>query len=110
MMKRAIATCFLLWVTEAQCALVDGNKLYESCTGPDVAFCNGYIAGAIDNENRYFMRSDCAPADAKLSELVDVVTAWLKDHPDKRHLEASIAVANSLKAKFPPPCIPKPKT
>lgn len=66
-------------------------------------FFSGYIAGALDNEDRYFVRGDCAPEDAKLSELVDVVSAWLRDHPDKRHLPASVAVADSLKTKFPPP-------
>jgi Rap1a immunity proteins len=90
------------------CSPVDGNRLYEACTGGDVAFCSGYIAGALDNEDRYFVRADCAPEDAKLSELVDVVSAWLRDHPDKRHLPASVAVADSLKAKFPLPCAPKP--
>jgi hypothetical protein len=97
-----------LMVMSAYATTMDGNQLYEDCTGKDVAFCSGYVAGALDNEDRYFIRADCAPDDAKLSELVDVVTTWLRDHPDKRHLPAGVAVADSLKAKFPPPCIPKP--
>jgi hypothetical protein len=102
--------CFMFWATDAQCSFIDGNKLHESCTGQseaDVSFCSGYVAGALDNEDRYFVRTDCVPDDAKLSEVVDAVTSWLRDHPDKRHLQASVAVAEALKAKFPPPCIPR---
>jgi len=104
----ALMLGFVCLATEARCNFVDGDRLYESCVGADVAFCNGYVAGALDNEDRYFVRTDCVPEDAKLSELVGVVTAWLRDHPDKRHLQASVAVADALKAKFPPPCSPKP--
>ena len=108
---RAAALSFLGFAVYAacgDCSSIDGNRLYEACTEGDVAFCSGYIAGALDNEDRYFVRTDCVPEDAKLSELVGVVTAWLRDHPDKRHLQASVAVADALKAKFPPPCSPKP--
>jgi hypothetical protein len=111
MAAMASLLCFMFWATDAQCSFIDGDKLYENCTGKseaDVSFCSGYVAGAFDNEDRYFVRTDCVPEDAKLSDLVAVVTAWLGDHPEKRHLQASVTVADALKAKFPPPCIPRP--
>jgi Rap1a immunity proteins len=112
MAAMALLLGFMFWATEAQCSFIDGNKLFESCMGKseaDVSFCNGYVAGAFDNEDRYFVRNDCVPEDARLGQLVDIVTSWLKDHPEKRHLKASEVVTDAIKERFPPPCHPEPR-
>jgi hypothetical protein len=67
-------------------------------------FCRGYIAGVADIlENREVAGyRACIPAPtAEISQLAEVVTNFLRDHPDERHLTAASNVAFALSKAFP---------
>lgn len=105
-MRRAILvavalSCFVMG--KATAAAYDGNKLFEFCEKTDdvsFGFCFGYVSGVVDatfDEGHYCWS---APG-VKSQQLKDVVTLWLRDHPEKRHLPADELVATALKEKFP---------
>jgi hypothetical protein len=85
---------------------LDGNKVHEMCQSDQMKdICIGYVAGAFDafevmhlGEN--IPRRWCPPK-APLSQLVDVFTKWLVDHPEDRHINASALLAAAFVAKFP---------
>jgi hypothetical protein len=43
----------------------------------------------------------CTPAGTTNGQLIDVVKAWLKTHPNARQASAKIIIAQALSAKFP---------
>jgi Rap1a immunity proteins len=85
---------------------VTGNKLLEFCEVPAVtSACYGYVLGVVDALQ--VMGADapkfsfCVPERVESGQLVDVVKAFLRDHPEKRHLPASDLVTAALNEKFP---------
>jgi len=61
-----------------------------------MGFCYGYVAGVVD-----MLYTVCLPDGMTRQQVIDVLTLWLRDHPEKRHLPASSLVAGALKEKFP---------
>ena len=79
---------------------VDGNKLYEFCQDPVGNYCTGYVAGVAATSDRYGY-TFCLPNGVKDNQLSDVVSMWLRDHPEKRHKAAGFLVVEAMKEKFP---------
>lgn len=87
----------------------NGNQLYNDCLGKNgaqIAQCVGYIEGvsdaltavaSVDTERRFF----CEPAGLIAQQLIDVVVAYLRSHPETRHSAAGEEVTLALMKAFP---------
>src|SRR5262245_27505856 len=73
-----------------------GNDLFKECQLNN-PLCNGYIMGSIDAGEQ----GSCYPEGGVSGEAIDIVKQWLRDHPEKRHVSASLLVIEALKEKFP---------
>ena len=109
------------WATKGYHVLVDGNQLYADCqvaektvrkTGKDIETdsnagndlfaagrCWGYIMGVVDSipAGEGFEPD----AEVKGSQYVDVVLAYLRDHPESRHQPAHFLTRYALTQAFP---------
>lgn len=125
MVNRALmvgALLALAWINvpSANAAFYDGNDLYKICepTAARTSSCAVYIMGAADivMQMRHTLSGDgnsmilpstgksCPfeiPIGATGSQLADVVTNYLRDHPETRHYEASALVWRALHDAFP---------
>lgn len=88
----------LLLTPAAHGGAFDGNELQEECN-QSATFCQGYVAGVFDAES--FFPTLCVPDEASYGQLVDVVTQWLRDHPERRHESAVRLVVQAINEKFP---------
>lgn len=88
-----------------------GNDLLRDCSDRDTAslfsFCLGYINGIRDGAvfasvssgtKQFFEISE----KVELGQLRDVVVKYLKEHPEERHLHATVLVYKALREAFPP--------
>ena len=84
-------------------AFDNGNELHESCQRPESpasrGLCSGYIVGVADTLKN--LGAFCWPRGSTRGQVTDVVTLYLRDHPEKRHLPAYELVTAALKEKFP---------
>ena len=104
--------CFLVaalvvWVSSALVAETGrtGDLLLRECTNTSsLDFCSGYLAGILDTleltGSERGLRSNCAPKDS-FAQLRDVVTAYLRNNPAKRHLPAVNLIAAAFFEAFP---------
>lgn len=86
-----------LWINSG--AFYTGNELYDKCQR-QIAFCQGYIAGVADVLSAQNGNSICIPKGVVLGQLTDVVTYWLRDHPEKRQYTANSQVYLALDKAF----------
>jgi hypothetical protein len=109
------------WATKNYHVLVDGNELYSRCqtsekvvrlsgdqvqvdtaAGMDLFYagrCWGYIMGVVDSIPA---GEDFDPdPGVRASQEVDVVLAYLRSHPESRHLPAYALVRYALTEAFP---------
>jgi hypothetical protein len=115
-----LAAIFIVAATTPSFAgvYINGNDLYPLCSatpenvpGEQQAnastqwgFCRGYVAGVADIlENREVAGyRACIPAPAvEVGKLADIVTNFLRDHPEQRHSTAASSVAFALSQAFP---------
>ena len=102
---------------------VDGNKLQEYCDASSrmtegrqshgdehkAGFCLGYIAAVGDldflwrvlEKEKHSGFHTRLPAHATLGQTQQVVSKWMKDHPEKLHEPASTIVLRALSEAFP---------
>jgi hypothetical protein len=86
-------------------AYVSGNALLQSCQ-TDRSACRGYSLGIADtmeaNGGVLFGRRACL-SDPNISagQITDVVSHYLADHPELRHLAGSPLAATALAEAFP---------
>jgi hypothetical protein len=110
------------WAAKSYHVLVDGNRLYTDCqsaeknvrmtekdttevradAGDDLfiaGLCWGYVAAVVDS----IPVGEGFELDAKVkgSQYVDVVQAYLRDHPESRHLPAHYLVRSAITQAFP---------
>jgi hypothetical protein len=109
------------WTAKGYHVLMDGNALYSHCqsaqknvriagenvevlgsAGTDLfpaGQCWGYITGVVDSipAGEGFEPD----ADVMQSQYVDVVFAYLRDHPEQRHSPAYSLTRNALTEAFP---------
>ena len=97
-------SCFT--VGRAAAGFVDGNKLFSDCEGQsgggDSAWgvCVGYVMGAADASETI-----CLPNGVTVGQVRDVVTMYLRNHPERRHYAASSLVETALKEKLRTRCV-----
>ncbi len=111
----------------AQVSYIDGNRLLRQCEPGtsedrsrlssdqvgDFVFCTGYLAGAMDANNTLLNSLQaqkgsqlrpmyCLPKDGiEVGQAVRVTVKWLKNHPEKLHLQGDILIWQSLMDAFP---------
>lgn len=98
----------------AQSSDVDGNQLLERCSSylkardnppltvkeqVNAGFCLGYMSAIADSNAR--KQHFCAPDNATIEQLARVVVKWLRDHPEKLHLNAGVSSYTALAIAFP---------
>ena len=86
---------------------VTGNNIYESCKkhGP---FCLAYVTGSADmasiwsllGKNIYF----CIPYQVDGNQLMDLVSKYMHDHPQDRHINAITLFTRAMEKAWPGPC------
>ena len=85
---------------------MSGNQLHGLCSSEKLwenAFCSGYVLGisvAADG-NILWGRRACIPDEVYTTQVHDVTTLWLEQHPADRHHEAYLLVAQALAEAFP---------
>jgi Rap1a immunity proteins len=108
----AVALCWFISETaNAGTYFNDGNQLFDKCKDHEhspqyydkalsTSACRQYVLGVVDALRD--AGTFCIPDHSvQLNQLVDVVTPYLRDHSEKRHLPASDLVTAALKEKFP---------
>jgi hypothetical protein len=110
-----------------QLAYMDGNRLLQQCEPgtsehkarlsadrlTDFAFCSGYVGGVMD-ANTTLVSSMSAEGKRQVAPMyclseegievgqaVRITVKWLREHPEKLHLEGDILVYMSLTDAFP---------
>ena len=85
----------------------DGNSLYDHCLDTSTNWkrpiCTGYITAIsdmLDNGHPFTAMQACIP-NVNRQQLVDVVIAYFRDNPARRHYLASGEVTYALMQAFP---------
>jgi hypothetical protein len=112
-MKFLFASVLLLLVSASahaqRISTMTGNDLLESCGSAGhfgQAFCLGYVAGVTDldgPDGSAFpeRRRSCVAENVSNGQVRDVVVKYLKDHPEERHIQASILIVKAMAQAFP---------
>lgn len=69
-------------------------------TGPELNFCGGYVAGAVDAMEQSG-KSFCFPTGVEVVQLRLVYTRYLQNNPAKLHLPAAELFSFSMAEAFP---------
>jgi hypothetical protein len=100
-----LVAAVVMGLSSASAGYFDGNKLNWCCSSPagspPEAECYGYVAGVADTNSGFSGGAYCMSTEVKLTQLVDSVKLYLRDHPEERHLLASDLVTSALSEKFP---------
>ena len=111
-MKTLILAALIAFnTTPAYGAWMSGNQLLDYCTSEEKALeqgqCYGYIAGWLGADSiRGLGDNDpakpfiCAPPEATLGQLRDMVVKDLKESPETRHFGAELFVFTALYKAF----------
>jgi hypothetical protein len=88
-------------------AIQRGNGLYEQCSDPGLAeqaTCLAYSVGVVDGIAASSSRQTiCVPDGVQLGQIRDVVTTYLREHPEQRQSQSTWLVWKSVSAAFPCP-------
>lgn len=80
---------------------VDGNNLFSAVSsGAKRPYALGFVLGVNDALDLTLV---CAPPEVKVEQLLDVVSAYLRDNPAKRHMPAVDLVYLALVDVYPCP-------
>lgn len=96
-------------------AMLSGNTALELCESDhptDVAYCEGFVMGAVSLGRVISERQGelldglglteaCIPEGVTLDQIIDVYIAYLQSRPEIRHYEASTYVWISVLGAFP---------
>ena len=98
-------------------AFLDGNALLTRCTdaGPVEVECIGYVEGIADamaaiqaHDGSLQGSRACIPDTVLSTQVRDIVTRFLREHPELRHVSAASVVAHALAEAFPCPPAAQP--
>lgn len=90
-------------------SFINGNDLYEQCLKPSPVFCQAYVMGIAEviSKGTDAMKVGgmmiCLPQGTNTRQLMDVVTASLRDSPEQRTTPAHYLVMNALLKAWPCP-------
>lgn len=90
---------------------MSGNGLYRHCTpspndplaAASTYLCIGYLTAMLDalSAGTVTGKRACIPSNIDASQMVDVVTSYIKRHPESRHSQAISLVAQAYSVSFP---------
>jgi hypothetical protein len=89
-----------------------GNALWDLCRDPGEGetMCRGFVMGIADAmsltqaDNGNVARWEtCPPPKVPSSQMQDIATRFLREHPEQRHHPAGVLVAHALADAFPCP-------
>ena len=107
MIRTALAAAALLLacspVQAQRVSNVTGRTLMSACTGKQVTACDAYVDGfsdAIEAEGRDHAVA-CIPRTSTGTELRDVLTAYLRAHPEAQTMKAGLIATKALAAAYP---------
>jgi len=85
---------------------VSGNELWDNCQDSNrLKFCYGYILGAAETYRvTRPMKSQpffCMSPEVQNQQVLDIVTSYLREHPEKRQWPGPTLVIFALGEKFP---------
>lgn len=99
-----------LWPAQAFGQIKSGNDLLRYCEAEGSMFasgiCYGYIQGVMDAIDLASglegsqVHNLCIPAQSNNGQIRDIVVAYLKSNPDKRHWQSAALVHNALNSAF----------
>jgi len=115
---RAILTCLVFLVAAWQPVYADssrgnGNDLLEQCeafeaalsggeySGFSAGMCVGYISGARDFLQLPKASIICLPENHSNGQLIKVVIAYIKAHPEKLHEDVALQFVYAMADAFP---------
>lgn len=95
--------------TWADTAYQRSSDLLKHCTSEstfELGVCGGYLAGTADTLDlleQWKGPTDqvCAPDAVTISQLRELVTKHIKEHPEQRHLSATSLVLSAFYETFP---------
>ncbi|MBC8267156.1 MAG: hypothetical protein H8E36_00210 [Rhodospirillaceae bacterium] len=105
-MKRILLIALLVGLASpAWASYFKGNDLHKVCqSSSNEDVCSGYIMGIVDATA--WTKADiafCVPKDSSLRQATDIVTKWLNENPEHRHLSAAGLVITALTLAWPCP-------
>ena len=101
MNKFLISLCLLC--SSAHAEFMDGNRLISDMRSNSVAsqmFAMGYVSGVFDMGRGFF---HCAPAQATIGQVNDMVQNYLTQMPGERNKSADVLVNRVLATQWPCP-------
>jgi Rap1a immunity proteins len=108
MKKWAIAALLALVSVADAASTLKGSELLRHCDGANKAFCYGYVLGTIDTIAAFQVglganvTAICFPADGVSAEQARLITVkWLRNNPEKLHVEAGVLVFSAMGEAFP---------
>lgn len=100
-MKKAIFSLILGACSVAHADFYTGNDLLERMQDPArSSIAMGYVAGVVDMGSGEY---HCAPPDATLGQIRDMVRNYLINTPANRHMSAAVLVTVPLMNTWPCP-------
>jgi len=90
----------------ADANVVSGNELWDNCQDSNkLQFCYGYILGATQTYSITSpMKSQpffCISPEVQNQQVLDIVTTYLREHPENRQWPGPTLVIFALGEKFP---------
>lgn len=83
----------------------NGNELWLQCNSgaqsDGYALCAAYIVGVADVFQAQNGNNICVPPDAIVGQVADVVTKYLREHPELRHCSSQSLIWVALTDAFP---------
>lgn len=100
-MKKVLLSLILGACSVARADFYTGNELLERLNDPDRVYLGmGYVAGVSDmGAGEYH----CAPGEATMGQLRDMVHRSLTNAPTTRHMSAAVLVTLTLMDAWPCP-------
>ena|SRR6266702_1399707 len=95
-------------IAHGAAGFIDGSELLSRCKSENrdqQHFCAGYINGILDlRQAQRWVNGDpfCLPSKDKPEKAIDVVTRYLDDNPDERHIPAAISVDTAIENAWCP--------
>ena len=86
----------------AKYSFEDGNDLLEMCESTELhnqGSCIGFVLGV--SAVPMFQGNLCVPGTVSYGQAKDVVTVYLRQHPEVRHLPGALLVLEALGRMFP---------
>jgi hypothetical protein len=102
-----IGLAMMLAAATSSLSYKTGEDLWRECNGPGAPICLGYLTGAVDSivmmDVYYRAPHHFCVSQVPASQIMEVVVAYLKAHPEQRRFNASSIVWTAMGEAYPCP-------